>query len=85
MKVSIPMEAYKRLLHYVTFDTTGDETTGTTPSTPGQLTLGTALVEEGDYGDIEDESGPTMFDFVPIAGSNNRDRKNAERIKKFLR
>ena len=46
MKVSIPMEAYKRLLHYVTFDTTGDETTGTTPSTPGQLTLGTALVDE---------------------------------------
>ncbi len=47
--------------------------------------LGTALVEEGDYGDIKDESGPTMFEFVPIAGSNRRDRKIAERIKKFLR
>ncbi len=40
------MEAYKRLLHYVTFDTASDETTGTTPSTPGQRILGAALVNE---------------------------------------
>jgi len=40
------MQAYKRLLHYVTFGTASDETTGTTPSTPGQLTLGATLVDE---------------------------------------
>ncbi len=40
------MQAYQRLLHYVTFGTASDETTGTTPSTPGQLTLGTALMNE---------------------------------------
>ncbi len=40
------MLAYQRLLHYVTFGTASDEATGTTPSTPGQLTLGAALVDE---------------------------------------
>ena len=40
------MQAYQRLLHYVTFGTKSDETTGKTPSTPGQLTLGAALVDE---------------------------------------
>ena len=36
----------KRFLRYVTFDTTSDEFSENCPSTPNQLTLGKALVEE---------------------------------------
>ena len=37
------MRAYQRLLEYVKYGTASSETTGTTPSTPGQKVLGTAL------------------------------------------
>ncbi|MBQ4064852.1 MAG: peptidase T, partial [Clostridia bacterium] len=40
------MRAYERFLHYVTYGTASDETTGTTPSTPSQKILGQALVKE---------------------------------------
>ena len=40
------MRAYERLLKYVTYWTTSDETTGTTPSTARQKILGEALTEE---------------------------------------
>ena len=40
------MKAYERLLKYVTFGTASNETTGTTPSSPGQRILGAALVDE---------------------------------------
>ena len=36
----------ERFLNYVSFDTRSDEASETCPSTPGQLTLGKALVEE---------------------------------------
>ena len=36
----------ERFLHYVSFNTKSDEDTATCPSTPGQLTLGEALVAE---------------------------------------
>ena len=36
----------ERFLHYVSFNTKSDEESNTCPSTPGQLTLGAALVEE---------------------------------------
>jgi len=36
----------KRFLRYVTFDTTSDEFSESSPSTPNQLALGNALVEE---------------------------------------
>ena len=35
-----------RFLHYVSFNTKSDEASATCPSTPGQLTLGEALVQE---------------------------------------
>ena len=35
-----------RFLHYVSFNTKSDEDSATCPSTPGQLTLGEALVQE---------------------------------------
>ncbi len=40
------MKAYQRFLNYVTYGTTSDENTHTTPSTAGQLTLGRALADE---------------------------------------
>ena len=40
------MRAYERFLKYASYHTTSDETTGTTPSTPGQLVLAQALCEE---------------------------------------
>ena len=40
------MRAYERLLNYVQFDTASNEASETCPSTPGQLELGCALVEE---------------------------------------
>ncbi len=40
------MRAYERLLRYVRVDTTSDETTGVTPSTPGQLDLARQLCDE---------------------------------------
>lgn len=40
------MRAYERLLNYVRFDTASDENSKTCPTTPGQLVLGRALVEE---------------------------------------
>ena len=40
------MRAYERLLNYVQFDTASNEASETCPSTPGQLELGRALVEE---------------------------------------
>ncbi len=40
------MRAYERFLKYAAYHTTSDETTGTTPSTPGQLVLAQALCEE---------------------------------------
>lgn len=40
------MQAYERLLKYANFDTASSENSPTTPSTPGQLALGRALVEE---------------------------------------
>ncbi|MBD3191008.1 MAG: peptidase T [Candidatus Heimdallarchaeota archaeon] len=39
-------EAKKRFLHYVTFDTTSDETTGTHPSTEKQFELAKVLAKE---------------------------------------
>ena len=40
------MRAYERLLRYIQFDTASSEASETCPSTPGQLVLGRALVEE---------------------------------------
>ena len=40
------MDVLNRFLKYVTFDTQSSETTGTTPSTPGQRDFAEALVEE---------------------------------------
>lgn len=40
------MDVLNRFLRYVTFDTQSSETTGTTPSTPGQRVFAEALVEE---------------------------------------
>jgi len=40
------MRAYERLLKYAQFDTASDEMSPSCPSTPGQLVLGQALVEE---------------------------------------
>ena len=40
------MRAYERLLRYIQFDTASSEKSETCPSTPGQLVLGRALVEE---------------------------------------
>ena len=40
------MDVLNRFLKYVTFDTQSSETTGTTPSTPGQRLFAEALVEE---------------------------------------
>ena len=40
------MRAYERFLRYVQFDTASNEANDTCPSTPGQLVLGRALVEE---------------------------------------
>lgn len=40
------MRAYERLLNYIQFDTASSEASETCPSTPGQLVLGRALVEE---------------------------------------
>ncbi|MGN0186965.1 MAG: peptidase T [Paludibacteraceae bacterium] len=40
------MNIVERFLKYVAFETTSDETTGTTPSTPGQMEFAKYLVEE---------------------------------------
>ena len=40
------MRAYERLLQYIQFDTASDENSASCPSTPGQLVLGKALVQE---------------------------------------
>ena len=40
------MRAYERFMRYIRFDTTSNESSETCPSTPGQLVLGRALVEE---------------------------------------
>lgn len=40
------MDVLNRFLRYVTFDTQSSETSGTTPSTPGQRLFAEALVEE---------------------------------------
>ena len=40
------MRAYERFLKYAAYHTTSDDTTGTTPSTSGQLVLARALCEE---------------------------------------
>ena len=40
------MRAYERFLRYIQFDTASNEASETCPSTPGQLVLGRALVEE---------------------------------------
>ena len=40
------MHAYERFLRYIQFDTASSEAIETCPSTPGQLVLGRALVEE---------------------------------------
>ncbi len=40
------MNITDRFLHYVSFHTTSDETTGTTPSTPGQMVLARAIRDE---------------------------------------
>ena len=40
------MRAYERFLRYIQFDTASSEAGETCPSTPGQLVLGRALVEE---------------------------------------
>lgn len=40
------MRAFERLLRYARVDTTSDETTGVTPSTPGQLDLAAQLADE---------------------------------------
>lgn len=40
------MRAYERFLKYATYHTTSDDTTGTTPSTKGQLVLAKALCAE---------------------------------------
>ena len=40
------MAVLDRFLHYVTFDTQSSETTGVTPSTPGQRRFAEALVAE---------------------------------------
>ena len=40
------MRAYERFLRYIQFDTASNEASDTCPSTPGQLVLGRALVEE---------------------------------------
>lgn len=40
------MRAFERLLRYARVDTTSDETTGVTPSTPGQLDLAVQLADE---------------------------------------
>ena len=40
------MRAYERFMRYIQFDTASNESSETCPSTPGQLVLGRALVEE---------------------------------------
>ena len=40
------MRAYERFLKYIRFETASDETIESCPSTPGQLVLGEALVQE---------------------------------------
>ena len=40
------MRAYERLLNYVQFDTASNRLSPAQPSTPGQLVLAKALVEE---------------------------------------
>ena len=48
------MTVTDRFLKYVTFDTQSSETTGTTPSTPGQLVFAEALVKELKETGLED-------------------------------
>lgn len=50
------MTVVDRFLKYVTFDTQSDDTTGTTPSTPGQRVFAEALVEELSALGLEDIS-----------------------------
>ena len=40
------MRAYERLLKYIQYETASDEASETCPSTPNQLVLARALVEE---------------------------------------
>ena len=40
------MRAYERFLRYIHFETASDEKSESRPSTPGQLVLGRALVQE---------------------------------------
>ena len=40
------MNIVDRFLKYVAFETTSDENTGTTPSTPGQMVFARYLVDE---------------------------------------
>ncbi|WP_085535649.1 peptidase T [Massilibacteroides vaginae] len=48
------MNPLDRFLRYVTFNTESDETTGTTPSTPGQLVLAKQIVKELEEIGLED-------------------------------
>ena len=48
------MNPLDRFLRYVTFNTESDETTGTTPSTPGQLVLAQQIVKELEEIGLED-------------------------------
>lgn len=48
------MTVVERFLKYVTYDTQSDDTTGTTPSTPGQRVFAEALVKELETLGLED-------------------------------
>lgn len=50
------MNVLDRFLKYVSYDTKADETTGKTPSTPGQFVLAKAIVEELEAMGLEDIS-----------------------------
>lgn len=50
------MNVLDRFLKYVSYDTQADETTGKTPSTPGQFVLARAIVEELEAMGLEDIS-----------------------------
>jgi len=67
------MRAYERLLKYVMYDTTADDSSSSCPSSPGQLVLAAALVEEMKelgISDVRVDKDGYVYGYIPANVEN---------------
>lgn len=71
------MQAYERLLQYVTYETTSDDTKNQTPTTPGQTAFANTLAEEMKelgLSDVSVDEHSYVYGFIPASeGCENWD------------